>query len=461
MPVTEQVDEEAEVMKFKLQIHSRQNCAADLVLNARDLPGAKYGNVVEIFPTDVDAPHLLLQISPPKDKIAIAKDVVSMEQEIAKTFNFKVFSEVTVLLVDPEEVALDSVEVVFRDQYFARSDMWKIKACLENTCIYLNKKVEFCGGTVRCSVYEMWSKGDRVGSGIVNKDTKIVFRSSTAMVYLFIQMSSEMWEFDHFGYLYFEKAVKGFLNELFQKWKKFGANHEVTIVLFSRTFYEEAKSLEEFPEDMRHCVRQDYKGRFYEDFYRVAIQKERYDDWGPTLLSLKKIFYEYPEKVEQCHARQGVAIPHGVNSTAEQGNFLEVLNISLNVFEKHYMDRSFERCGQISYVITPGVGYFEVDRDLCNITKQRIIDNGIGSDLICLGEQPLYAVPLFRYNNKLSCVDDFSIPHWINLSFYSMPHSKTGYNTFVPRVRVPPSVKARLREGKVHLPCSYQVRIPK
>ena len=50
--------------------------------------------------------------------------------------------------------------------------------------------------------------------------------------------------------------------------------------------------------------------------------------------------------------------------------------MSLNVFEKHYLDRSFDRTGQISVVITPGVGVFEVDRELTNITKQRIIDNG-------------------------------------------------------------------------------------
>lgn len=57
---------------------------------------------------------------------------------------------------------------------------------------------------------------------------------------------------------------------------------------------------------------------------------------------------------------------------AFSGNFLEVLNISLNVFEKHYLDRSFDRTGQLSVVITPGVGVFEVDRELTNITKQRV-----------------------------------------------------------------------------------------
>lgn len=48
---------------------------------------------------------------------------------------------------------------------------------------------------------------------------QIVFRSSTSVVNIFLQMSSEMWDFDLHGDLYFEKAVNGFLTDLFAKWK--------------------------------------------------------------------------------------------------------------------------------------------------------------------------------------------------------------------------------------------------
>lgn len=57
-------------------------------------------------------------------------------------------------------------------------------------------------------------------------------------MHIFIQMSSEMWEFDFFGDLFFEKTVNGFLNELFGMWKDNNCNHEVTIVMFSRTYYD-------------------------------------------------------------------------------------------------------------------------------------------------------------------------------------------------------------------------------
>jgi len=48
---------------------------------------------------------------------------------------------------------------------------------------------------------------------------QIVFRSATSMVYIFLQMTSEMWEFNFLGDTYFEKSVDGFLYDLFEKWR--------------------------------------------------------------------------------------------------------------------------------------------------------------------------------------------------------------------------------------------------
>jgi len=92
------------------------------------------------------------------------------------------------------------------------------------------------------------------------------------------------------------------------------------------------------------------------------------------------------------------------------------------------------------------------------LTKQRMVDVGIGCDLICLGKPPLHVVPLFMYQNpNLSPTDPlvsfdpndsggvsgalssgsgsgssskaktavehstFKIPHWIYISFYTQP----------------------------------------
>lgn len=403
----------------------------------------KVGDIVEIYLPDDTYSRLLLQVTNLRDDFQ-QKDTISVEQCLANTFQLRTYADVVVTVVDPKDVALDSVELIFKDHYLARSDMWRWKQAMVNTCVYPKKVIEIHAS--RLQVYEMWAHGEQVASGVITDDTKIVYRSASSMVYLFIQMSSEMWDFDINGDLYFEKAVNGFLCDLIAKWKDMKCYHDITIVLFSRIFYE-AKSRDQFPEHMVECVQVDYKGRFYEDFYRVAVQNERIDDWTQTIRLLKTLFNRYPKDVLEHHKRPDVRVPNPANSNSSQGNFLEVLNMSLNVFEKHFMDRSFDRTGQLSVVITPGVGVFEVDRDLTNITKQRIIDNGIGSDLVCLGEQPLHAVPLFKFQSRHilggDVKDDYNMPHWINLSFYSSSISTT-FSKFVPRIKLPtPQPKAQ------------------
>ncbi|KAH9414857.1 GATOR complex protein depdc5 [Dermatophagoides pteronyssinus] len=418
----------------KLNTHQRTHYQDDLVICQKDFPDFKIGDIVEIYSNEENFSRLILQITN-VDKPKVNFPTITIEQSIAQTFQLRIFSDVIMNILDKNIVALDSVELFFKDQYLARSDMWRLKKHITNTSVYLNKKIEF--SNIRCQVFEMWHHGIRWASGYINDETKVVFRSASSMVYLFLQMSSEMWDYDINGDLYFEKAVKGFLSDLFNKWKTFNCSHDVTIVMFSRTFYQ-ASDINEFPESMRECLQQDYQGRFYEDYYRVAVQNERFDDWSPTLIYLRELFNLYEEEVIHYHEKRGLKGVKAYNSTASQGNFLEVLNMSLNVFERHNLDRSFDRTGQLSVVISPGVGVYEVDLDLTNITKQRIIDNGIGSDLVCLGEQPLHAVPLFKFNSRHSNMsnDQYNMPHWINLSFYSSKQRFPSSN-FIPRIKMP------------------------
>ena len=96
------------------------------------------------------------------------------------------------------------------------------------------------------------------------------------------------------------------------------------------------------------------------------------------------------------------------------------------------------------------------------ITKQRIIDSGVGSDLICVGEQPLHAVPLFKMHsrrNDPSRQDDYLVPHWINLSFYTSDR-KIGYSTFTPRIKLPPLKNPEAKEDpKKRVTCYFPPRL--
>ncbi|XP_039717939.1 GATOR1 complex protein DEPDC5 isoform X3 [Pteropus medius] len=419
---------------YKLVIHKKGFGGSDdeLVVNPKVFPHIKLGDIVEIaHPNDEYSP-LLLQVKSLKEDLQ--KETISVDQTVTQVFRLRPYQDVYVNVVDPKDVTLDLVELTFKDQYIGRGDMWRLKKSLVSTCAYITQKVEFAG--IRAQAGELWVKNEKVMCGYISEDTRVVFRSTSAMVYIFIQMSCEMWDFDIYGDLYFEKAVNGFLADLFTKWKEKNCSHEVTVVLFSRTFYD-AKSADEFPEVNRASIRQDHKGRFYEDFYKVVVQNERREEWTSLLVTIKKLFIQYPVLVR---LEQAEGFPQGDNSTSAQGNYLEAINLSFNVFDKHYINRNFDRTGQMSVVITPGVGVFEVDRLLMILTKQRMIDNGIGVDLVCMGEQPLHAVPLFKLHNRSvphdsRQGDDYNIPHWINHSFYTSK-SQLFCNSFTPRIKL-------------------------
>ncbi|WAR01740.1 IML1-like protein [Mya arenaria] len=250
--------------------------------------------------------------------------------------DFAVFPRLKADLRENRYENLDHLRMAVRSIVRSYDRTWYlgIFSKLIGTCVYLNKKIDFC--EMRAQVNELWCRGERVTCGVISEDTRV-----------FIQMSSEMWEFDINGDLYFEKAVNGFLCDLYAKWKEQNCLHDVSIVMFSRTFYD-AQSRDEFPPYMQDCLQQDHMGRFYEDFYRIVVQNERYDEWTGTIKQLRKNFYEYPKRVLNYHDRP--------------------------VFERYYYDRNFDRTGKVAVVITPGAGVFEVDRELTNITKQRTID---------------------------------------------------------------------------------------
>ncbi|KAM6423217.1 GATOR1 complex protein DEPDC5 isoform 3-T3 [Liasis olivaceus] len=449
---------------YKLVIHKKGFGSSDdeLMVNPKVFLQIKLGDIVEIaHPNDEYSP-LLLQVKSLKEDLQ--KETISVDQTVAQVFRLRPYQDVHVNVVDPKDVTLDLVELTFKDQYIGRGDMWRLKKSLVGTCAYITQKVEYAG--IRAQAGELWVKSEKVTCGYISEDTRVVFRSTSAMVYIFIQMSCEMWDFDIYGDLYFEKAVNGFLADLFTKWKQEkNCSHEVTVVLFSRTFYN-AKSPNEFPETQRCSVQQDHEGRFYEDFYKVVVQNERREEWTSLLVTIKKLFIQYPVLVRLEKAE---SFPPGYNSTSAQGNYLEAINLSFNVFDKHYINRNFDRTGQMSVVITPGVGVFEVDRLLMILTKQRMIDNGIGVDLVCMGEQPLHAVPLFKLHNRCSSGDsrlgdDYNIPHWINHSFYTSK-SQLQCNSFTPRIKLaaqkPQSEKAKSsRESSLGAPKEAENALP-
>lgn len=228
-------------------------------------------------------------------------------------------------------------------------------------------------------------------------------------------MSREMWEFDEDGELYYEKAV-GFFSELFHHWKEMGTNHIVSIVLFSRILYDNKEDLKDDP-DLRNdsTLMSGQEERRCKDFYKVIVDWETRSDWSTALKELKNELLNYQPSIllREKKRDDGVyKVLSGKNSYAFEGNILEAINLAMNPFDKHYVDRDLLRTGLSIIVVSPGCGRFEVDKKALRITTERLIDNGIGIDLVCLSRIPLHTVPLFKF--KSLELSKAPIPEWFD-----------------------------------------------
>jgi hypothetical protein len=148
-------------------------------------------------------------------------------------------------------------------------------------------------------------------------------------------------------------------------------------------------------------VRTDSDGKQYIDFYKVVIDEAGKIEYNSILKQLKSEFMKYPTRVHWDPYDTSASSSSAQNSSAVKGNFLEAINLGLIVFGKQHIDRDVTRTGQLIVVISPGTGVFNVESQLVRITKHKMIESGIGCDLICLTIPPLHSVPLFRYKDKM------------------------------------------------------------
>lgn len=155
-------------------------------------------------------------------------------------------------------------------------------------------------------------------------------------------------------------------------------SHSLTVVFFCRTFITPNKNSGQalnLQGRASEAILKDVDGRLYEDYFKVVIENENCVDWETLVTKMKKAFIRYPVEAGWKLTSDCSRLP----SFAAQGNILEAINTALNMLQFHYIDRDLHRCGNSILVVSAGSGVFEVDKGLAGITKQRMMDNGIGA----------------------------------------------------------------------------------
>ncbi|KAI8098681.1 uncharacterized protein BX664DRAFT_288302 [Halteromyces radiatus] len=366
----------------------------DVVINPEAFPTIRDGQLLRLHFVNNTILEPLIVKATCADRESLGRQhqlQISICKDIAERLKLRFRPEICIELIDPSlpMVALDHVELAFKEQYLGRSDMWRLQQSLAGTCAYLEKKILFAGA-IKTTVKKMWSADKEVTSGYISDTTRLIFRSASAKYFVFIQMSREMWEFDEDGELYYEKVVNNFLPQLFNRWKEQGTNHVVSIILFTRVFYDTMNDLD----DDTICQGED--GRFYKDFYKVLADWETTDDWTSIIGPLKEEQLQFQQNV-LTRTDNGITTVNGQIAMAFEGNILESVNLALNPFDRHFVDRDLMRTGLSIILVTPGAGKFTVNKKLLRLTNERMTDNGIAMDLVCLSRLPLHITPLLRY----------------------------------------------------------------
>ena len=320
--------------------------------------------------------------------------------------------------VEGEAFVASHVDIYFRDAYLTRADMWRLVFSeLSGRSVYRGQKIYFMS-TVKAQIKAVFCHGRKVPSAFFGPQTKPVFRSESSRIVLLIQMAKEMWDFDADGggEILYQKAIDGFLPELFGRWQDAGARHLLSIVLFSRMEYEHrsrAPSSQTVDNKWDNQHEPVVEGWYHDDFYRVISTNVLSGQKEKILASLKRELQVFLRDISSKPAgaenrpssSQGEVFPHsrlpeeriaGLPTPATRGNILEAINIACTQLVEESYDHDLVHSNMSMIILSPGTGSYDVDTHLLRSTGQTLTDAGLRIDLVCLAKMPLHSVPVFR-----------------------------------------------------------------
>lgn len=359
-----------------------------------------------------------------------ANNIISiLSGPIVTTLDLKPRSQVLVRLRSKDSVQADTIEIYVKDIHLSRGDMWNISGLMIDKCIHKNQKLSFINNSIRLSVDKIYKNGHKFFSSYVGKDTKIVFRSDSARLIVFIQISSDMWHFEESGQQMFHKLVNSFFPKAFQKWKDLGTHHLITIILFS--------SVDLAGENIRYSEGETPSKKT--DYYRVVVDQVHILLWNEIMATLrlefanfkKEIYLHKNKKRDENHPQEYLI--EGDILPSAKGSILEAINLGMSLVSDDFRNSYLRQTTNHFIMITPGTGLFDVSYDMLIRTSKLMSTSDATVDIICLSQAPLHIVPLVRYldnQNRLK----HCIPNWLDISFWT--DSSQAVHQWLPKCKI-------------------------
>lgn len=416
--------------------------------------------------------HLLMEIPQRSSMLPIkGKMQVSVLKDTAAEFHLAPYNDVMVRFVAKVHVEVDFVEVSLKDQFMSRRDLWYLKKSVVGSAVYVGKNIRVHGtrwqvmdiransDKVSSGVIsektkfafrsrtsrvmwlvqltpEMW---DMANSGKLYMEIFLNVVQNVLSKWMTHKVSHSLtiifFARNYYPDLEHENEFQNSASSSGGRKRRASSGTGRSIRAAASAASSSSSSKKRTTDDKDRTFpyeRRDYfpigvdeNGRHYQDFYKVVAFDSLVTDVLPLLVQLKREMNEFPHACGwRTHPSPYYTPPPpsppplgtsnestprlGVPSYARDGNLLEAINLVLNIFEKHHIDRHLARSGQSVVLFTAGNGIFSVNKRLSEITEQRMMDHGIGIDLISLATPPLHKCPLFLF--KQSELTEMKLP---------------------------------------------------
>lgn len=390
--------------------------------------------------------------------------------------------EVELEEVAEEEARLDEVVMVLGDCYMSSRDVWHLHLAMMQEggqILYHGFERNLWPHTPRSRVEKMGAKGKELVCGLVKPSTDVVFKSGTANLFVLIQVSAELFSYGLAGRPYWQVLLDCFA-QLFEKALKVpgseGNGHYVHMVLFARAKRRDSDRSDEM---RRHFVRSETTrltpSGEYEDFYDVFWEgfvkampppAQLLSRVRQACVSLHERSCGFSKTDENSKRDAWSCIDAGQLVEARYGNVLECLNLVLDNFENHHLDRMVKVSGQAILLLTAGSGLIHTQsRELYEVTHQRFVAGDLqrGFHAISVREPPLHPVPWVSWpGSPRPCdpvpgdIEDTLPPQppWLTLVFHkevsfcpSLQNVQWTRSSFLPLERLRPG-----KEDALHVP---------